>query len=66
MEKEDNFHIQEAKKNKLLQRIKWIMQTSQLLLNECPSNFNEEGVSCVKKISAAPSWITLNRKPKTC
>ena len=37
--------------------------TLQLLFNKCSPDLNEQGISCIKKISAAPFEVILNRKP---
>lgn len=38
--------------------------TCQLLPNKCPPNFNEQGISCIKKVGAAPPRVTPNSEPK--
>ena len=38
-------------------------KTFELLLNERSPDFYEQRISCVKKISTAPSGIALDRKP---
>lgn len=38
--------------------------TLQLLFSKCSPDLNEQGISCIKKISAGPFEVILNRKPK--
>lgn len=37
--------------------------TLQLLLNKCFPDLTEQGISCIKKIGAAPFELIFNRKP---